>query len=262
MKLARPGRSAVLSVLAAALLAGCNKPAPAAGEAAAPPAAASTTAASLTQQPALGAGHESLPRIATPLDVNTNRINAALAALDANWKESVDQCTGGDKAISRETAVARNASGFLAVSMAYEASCGGAYPASGTEYQTYDLTTGALADWSKLLPKAGIVNGESDPEYPSNSFASAALQARLAQVAEANAGADPEWKDGCGTVYAMEDLTLQADFDPEKPVLRISPGALPHVAQACGDSLELKVDDLKALGAPERLIAAVKAVGR
>lgn len=261
MNFATLGKTASVAVIAAVLLGGCTKPAKGEAEAAqtAGPATASA-GATLTDQAALGPDNEALPRIGAPANANTGKINAALAALDASWKENLEGCTEGDKSISRDVGVARNASDLLALTSAYDVSCGGAYPSGGTDVYVYDLSTGALADWSRLLPAAGITNSESMPEYPSNTFTSAALQARLVKAAEAGAGNDAEWKADCLPVLQMEGLTLQAAFDPEKPALNISPGSLPHAVQACGESLALSVDDLKALGADERLIAAVQAV--
>lgn len=262
MKFELLGRTAAVAVIAAAMLAGCNK----ADEKGAPEAtrtagamAAPAAGATLADQAALGPENDALPRIASPNNASTAKINAALAALDADWKENVAACTDGDKAISREVGVARNAADFLAVTVFYDVSCGGAYPSSGTDAHTYDLTSGALADWSKLLPAAGITNSESTPEYPANTFNSTALQARLVKAAETSAGNDAAWRLDCLPVLQMEGLTLQAAFDPEKPVLNISPGSLPHAVQACGETLALTVDDLKSLGADERLIAAVQA---
>ena len=255
------GRSAVIAFAGLALLAACNKPAePAAAPAA--PAATAPPAATLQDQAALGTGNEALPRIGAPATDQVARINAALAARDAEWKENVASCTDGEKLISRDVAVTRNAADFLALSMFYELSCGGAYPSSGTDFFTYDLTTGALADWAKLLPRAGIANSEQIPDYPTNTFSSPALQARLVKALEAGAGTDADWRESCLPVLQMEGLTLQAAFDAEKPVLNISPGSLPHAVQACGDSMALTVADLKALGADARLIAAVEAVGK
>lgn len=246
-----------VAAISVALLAGCGKPAETAvataGQAAVPAARAT-----LTNQPALGPDNEALPRIGAPADVNTQRINTAMAALDAGWKENLAECTGPDKGMSRDVGVSRNGSSLLALTSAYDMSCGGAYPSSGTDVYTWDLTTGALADWSRLLPAAGITNAESMPEYPTNTFTSPALQARLVKAAETSPGNDTEWRIDCLPVLQMEGLTLQAAIDPEKPVLNISPGSLPHAVQACGESLALTVDDLRSLGADARLIAAVE----
>jgi len=262
--ISRPlGRSAVLALAGLSLLAACTKPA---GKATESPAVAASEpvppGAILQEQPSLGPNNDAMPRLVTSDFEPYERINAALAALDADWKENVAQCTDGEKAISRDVSVTRNTPGFLAVNSVYDVSCGGAYPSSGTDQYAYDLTTGALADWAKLLPKAGITNGERIPDYPSNTFSSATLQARLVKAIEASAGQDADWRESCLPVIQMEGLTLQATFDAEKPVLNIAPGELPHAVQACGDSMALTVDELKALGADARLIAAVEAVGK
>ena len=253
-------RHAALTAAASALLlcAGC-KPAAAVGQAPVPPAAgadAARPAGGLTvqAQPDLGPQNQAMPRFSGGDAAATARINLAMDKLDALTLEGLGACPdmphGGQTQAVRVT---RNAP-LLAIEVTYESDCG-AYPSSGINSYVFDPATGALIDWARALPEAGVTAGEPDTEMFTNAFTSASLQARL--VAAARKQSDADWRNDCLPVLEGQDLSLTARINTETHTLDITPD-LPHVVQACGDSLSLGTADLTALKADPRLIEAVR----
>lgn len=249
------GRTTAIALVAAALsLAGC-KPAASTGAAAAPTAAPAAGAFTIQAQPDLGPENQALPRFSGGDPAIAAKLNAAMGKLDASNADLLTSCPemahGGR---SQTVKVTRNGPDFVAVEAAYESDCG-AYPSSGTDAYLFDLKTGGLIDWAAAVPEARITNSDPDTELFTNSFFSPVLQARI--VAAAKAETDAEWRTGCVEVLEREGLYLTARINTETGTLDVTP-ELPHVVQACANSLSLTPADLTALKADPRLIAAVR----
>jgi hypothetical protein len=247
-------------VLLAAGMAGCKPAAPAAPAgpaAAAAPTPTATSAATLGVQnpPALGEGFAAMPRFNGGEASAVAKINAAMAKLDATNKEGLTSCTDmPHNGQSQEVSVPLNGPDLLQVDARYESDCG-AYPSSGTNAYVFDLKTGELVDWSKLIPGAAIRSGEPDHDFYTNTFSSKALQARV--VAAAKTQTDADFLRDCVPVLQESELSFTAAINTETHTLDVTPD-LAHAVQACGDSLKLGADELRALNADPRLIAALE----
>jgi len=246
---------AALAMIAALGMTAC-KPAAAKGAPAAGAAAAAPVAGALTVQPQadLGPENQAMPRFAGGDAAATAKINLAMSKLDASTKEGLTSCPdqphGGQ---SQTVKVARNGPDFVVVQVTYESDCG-AYPSSGTNDFFFDAKTGDLVDWSKLIPDAAATYAFHDEDLYSNAFNSAPLQARV--VAAGKKETDPDFLKDCLPVLEEGELSFTVNLDDEKGVLDVTPD-LPHVVQACADSLRLTPADLTALHADPRLVALV-----
>ena len=118
--------------------------------------------------------------------------------------------------------------------------CGGAYPDSGTMALVFDLSTGAMVDWAKLLP-----------------VSSAKLADLYREAAKRDAG-EPE----CVEVLSQPELEFIFWPDAKQSGLAVQPLNLPHVVRACGPALPISLETLRSLGAEGELLNAIDAAHR
>ena len=83
-----------------------------------------------------------LPRIATPVTPATAKINAALAKVDASWRDFTKSCNdqvgATDADVERSNHVAMAGPGYFSVNIGYSYYCGGAHPEVGDIALTYE----------------------------------------------------------------------------------------------------------------------------
>lgn len=228
-------------------------------------AASQTAAVVLTDRPRLSADVEALPRLVgdSPAIV---RINADLDRMDAAAVTSAADCAasagdGPGGGWSRSITRPMTGPGYLTLRQHLESYCGGAYPSNSQVALTYDLATGARVNWTALLPGLNLVQDELDPDFPADyaySIRSPQLEALYERKRIAEAG-DVE----CRDVWKPkpEDEFGQGFFlwaDAAHGGIAVDADYV-HAVQACGGTVYLTADDLRAAGAPAGVIEALAA---
>lgn len=253
----------ITSVAVAALmtaLAACGQASPARTDGA--PAAAGVT---LLERPRLSADIEALPRLAGHSPA-VARINADLERMDAAAVASAADCAasagdGPGGGWSRSITRPMTGPAYLTLRQHLESYCGGAYPSNQQVALTYDMATGARVDWNALLPGLTLVPDAPDPDYPVDyaySIRSPQLEALYERRRIAEGGDEdcrdvwkPKPEDELGQGFflwadaAHGGVAVDADYV--------------HAVQACGGTVYLMADDLRAAGAPASLIEALAA---
>ncbi|HEX8470116.1 MAG TPA: hypothetical protein VF633_03300 [Brevundimonas sp.] len=258
----------ITSVAAAALilgLAACNPVG-----AAPTKVAEATETVSLVEKPKLSEEVEALPRLVGDSPAIL-RINAELDRLDATATADAKECVemaGDGPGGGWSRAITRPMTGpaFVTMREHVEVYCGGAYPSTTQTAITYDLSTGARANWVALLPALALVQDEPMAELPADyiySVRSPQLEALYERKMIADAD-DAEWRDGCREVWKpkLEDETGGQGFnvwaDAVHGGVAIDADYV-HAVQACGGTVYLSADEMRAAGAPAGLINALTA---
>jgi len=215
--------------------------------------------------PALGQDRDAYPRIVAPADEAEQRINAAVAQLDARLVKAVAECKkngGKDAEWSRTIEVTMRGPRYLSYSITDNASCGGAHPEIGDTAIVYDLTTGAPVDWSKLLPPQLVGVVALDQTMDGTKMVT--LQSkRLYELymQQYRQGSRADDKD---CIEAMQEAG--ADGPPAMtPYLDAKTGGLglvfdvAHAVEACADPLVLPLGALRAEKTPDLTLRAIEA---
>jgi len=261
----------ITSVAMAALmlgLAACNQGPDTKTAAAASPAAGG--ALTLIDKPNLSADVQALPRLQGdgPAIV---RINAELDRLDTAAKADAAECaTMGAEADagggwSRTITRPMTGPSYLTLREHLDIYCGGAYPSNSQTPITWDLSTGEYVNWVALLPGLGLVQDQPEAGMPANYtyiIRSPRLEALYERKMIADAE-DAEWRDQCKDVWKPQpDAELGQGFrmwaDAEHGGVAID-ADYAHVVQACGGTVYLTADEMRAAGAPAALIDALAA---
>ncbi len=236
----------------------------------------------LVAQPRLSADIEAMPRL-TGDSPAIARINAELGQMDAQAVRDAAECVetaadGPGGGWSRWITQPMTGPGYVTLSAQFEYYCGGAYPVNAQTAVTYDLTTGARANWPALLPALHLIQEEAAADMPSgyvHSLYSPQLEALYERLMIADATAangepiDAEWLAQCRDVWKPQDdeevaQTFYLWADAEHGGVAISPD-YPHVVQACGGPAYVSGAELGAAGADRRLVDALttaKSAGR
>ncbi len=128
--------------------------------------------------------------------------------------------------------------------------CGGAHPDSDRNAMVFDMTTGALVDWSALVAKSAGASSER------GSGLDGATASRLffPALEKINASrADAECKDA---FWLPQSFLIWPDAD--KGGLIVQEADLPHVVQACANEIDLTLEQARKLGFDESLLTAIK----
>lgn len=209
---------------------------------------------------------DAYPRIAAAVDDAEKKINAAVEKLDARVKKAIAECKreGGKYADwSRTVEVTMRGPRYLSYVVTDNSSCGGAHPNVGTTAIVYDLVSGAPVDWAKLLPPKLLgkvsLNETSDGTKMITLGSKRLYELYMAQY---RAG---ERKDDKECTEAMEGMG-GADREPTfTPWLDAKGGGLginvdvPHVIQACADSITIPLATLRAEGVGDAMLKAIEA---
>lgn len=233
------------------------------------PAAGVAGAVTFAEKPRLSGDMEALPRLVgdTPAIL---RINADLDRSDAAAVASAAQCAadagdGPGGGWSRSITRPMTGPAYLTLRQHLEIYCGGAYPSNEQTAVTYDLATGGPVDWKALLPGLALVQDEPMADMPADyvySLRSPGLEALYERKMLAEATED-EGPDGCRDVWKPHPAgDLGQGFrvwaDAEHGGVAIDADYV-HAVQACGGSVYLSADEMRAAGAPAGLIDALTA---
>ena len=258
----------ITSVAIAALmlgLAACNRASMPAND----EAVATAGAVTLVEKPKLSADIEALPRLSgdSPAIV---RINAELDRLDAAATANATECAemagdGPGGGWSRTITRPMTGPAYVTLREHLDIYCGGAYPSTSQTAITYDLSTGDRANWVALLPGLALVQDEPMEGMPADyvySVRSPQLEALYERKMLAEA-TDAEWRDQCKDVWKPQpDAEMGQAFrvwaDAEHGGVAID-ADYAHVVQACGGTVYLSADEMRAAGAPVALIDALTA---
>lgn len=260
----------ITSVAIAALmlgLAGCN---PGAAPTKGAEAAGTAGAVTLTERPNLSTDVEALPRLAGD-SPTVARINAELDRLDAAATASATECAamgaeaGAGGGWSRTITRPMIGPAYLTLGENLDVYCGGAYPSTSQTPITWDLATGARADWVALLPGLQLVQDEvmtDMPDYVLN-VRSAQLEALYERKMIADEPPGDAESRGCLEVWAPQPAGetgqgFKVWADAEHGTVAFAADYV-HAVQACGGAVYLTTDEMRAAGASQALIDALAA---
>jgi hypothetical protein len=236
-------------------------------------AASSAHAASLTmtRPAALQKDVAAFPKIAAPSSATARRINAALARLDAALPGVIHECRTGstgpaaaDAYWSRKIDVTMAGPRFLSFLIVDDTFCGGAHPNTAVSALVYDLETGRLADWTRLLPPSltGKVTTQEDMDGARMvRLTSKRLHALyLAGYGATAQGANPDCREA---VTDTPDRPPPASVWPDaKAGGLVVQFDVVHVAEACALPVVIPLATLKTEGASADLTSAIAAAHR
>ena len=210
----------------------------------------------LTAPAALAKDVAAFPKLVAH-DAIAGKINGALVKLDQRVRKARADCLKSkDADWSRSIEVTMRGPRYLSYLVSDSLSCGGAHPDASSFALVYDLTTGAPVDWAKLLPK---------PVVETTSLDTAADGAKIGVVASKTltalyiAGLGKDVDPSCKDALSEADLTFVLWLDREAKGLAMQTVSLPHVVQACADTVTIDVAKLRELGAAPSLIEALDA---
>lgn len=223
----------------------------------------------LVSPPALRPGLAALPRIARPANVAQRRVNAALARADAATRRGARACldpdelsNGNPTSWERRVVATMRGPDFLSIAIEDDVDCGGAHPSNSHSALVYDLATGALVDWPRLLTRglAGETGVHEGPGLASATLSSPALGRLYIQGYPASLD-DPQSRESCkGTAeLAMEGgqpLLAWLDARVGALVLQFDWN---HAMQICSRPVTVSAEMLRREGASARLVAALLA---
>jgi len=205
---------------------------------------------------------EAMPQIVAPKTPATMKINRALKARDREVLARQRACTKQARELGRPSAagigrwswVKMRGPEFLTIESGNSSLCATPYEARWLDSMTYDLRTGDVVDWTQLMPGLTVVSYEEYRAPPQ--VKGRALHARFMKAYRLLRDEDPE------CIEAI-DRPDEAEFvlvpDPKDGGLRVQPSFLPHVIQACEDSVTLDAADMRTLGVAPRLVDAIQA---
>lgn len=219
---------------------------------------AATPAPGLRASPDLAKGVEAFPRLVGDGKA-IEEINAALTAADAaaaaEAKDCLDENSGKGHWTRRVdvTSLSARLVSFRANDDYY---CGGAYPDTSATALVYDLETGGLVDWTRLIPGATLPPTDADTagEALLPTIFSPKLQGLFNEAAAKRS--EPDCTDVLGSGESMELLVWP---DAKAKGLTVFLPGLPHAVRACGGPLIIPASKLKAMHADPALIEAMEA---
>ena len=211
----------------------------------------------LKQLPAVAKGVAALPRIAAP-DTAGARINADLDKMDRGVRQYIRDCRKNSPKEwdwEREWSVAMRGPGYLSLNVTDNSDCGGPHPSSDQFVLVYDLKTGAQVRWPSLLSaSAKVKQDDSDAQGSVASPVLTKLYLALRKKQLTGDDADPE----CDASLVGMDISYYLWPDAEHGALALKPADLPHVMLPCGDEVYLGDAEMRALGVPDAMRAAIK----
>ena len=184
------------------------------------------------------------------------KINIELGALDRKVKAAALDCRRDSRrtlgradaeAWQRQIAVTMRGPRFLSYRITDSYFCGGPYPNFGMQTSlVYDLESGSLLDWARLLPPgAREVNGTA----PDGSGVMWVEWPPLVELAKRQATAD------CKDVFDGDNaIPFWLDLDARSGSVVAVPSDFPHVVEACAEPVKLDVKTLRSLGVSKAFI--------
>ncbi len=210
----------------------------------------------LQGQNPLGESTDAFPRIVSPAGPKIERINQALTRADARAKKAMKDCGKAPNTYERAITAPMTGEPFLSLIASDFAECGGAHPSIGQLALTYDLGTGRPINWADYLP-ADLIQPEELIDAGDGSQIGATRSPALLDFYRAAAKAQRADRD-CDDILDGE-LSLVLWIDAKQQGVAIAPTNLPHVVQACGETVIMKTDELRKRGAKPALTNAIDA---
>lgn len=189
----------------------------------------------------------------------TRRINKALTLADARIRKVVEPCKDeylgwrrmvgrqsdqnsrdlADDVWNRRISVTMAGPRYLSFFASDEYFCGGAYPSESHVALVFDLATGALIDWGKLLPELAKTKGTDTAA--DGAILGTISSARLRELYKDGAKLDGDCADFDFDGHGANFIVW---IDAKRPGLGVKP-ILPHSAQACGPPFTIPLNILK-----------------
>lgn len=211
----------------------------------------------LKQLPAVTKDVAAMPRIADP-DAAGARINTNLDKMDREVRQYMRDCRKNspkDSDWQREWSVAMRGPGYLSLNVTDYSDCGGPHPSSDQFVLVYDLKTGAQVRWPSFLPaSAEVKQDDLDAQGSVTSPVLTKLYLALRKKQLTGDNADPE----CDADLVGMDISYYLWPDAEHGSLALMPADLPHVMTSCADEVYLGDAEMRALGVPDAMRAAIK----
>jgi hypothetical protein len=200
------------------------------------------------------------PRLAVGAEpASIARINNALTQADGRVRKAARDCQQADRKHAnwtRKISVPMQGPRYLSLIATDDYFCGGAHPDNSTVALVFDLDTGLLADWAKLLPDLAQHTG-TDTAGDGSTLGTIASQklADLYKDAAKHSGSDP----ACADALKDTELNFILWPDAKQDGLTVQPAGLPHVIASCGPATTIPVKTLKTLDGNAELLDAIEA---
>ena len=155
---------------------------------------------------------------------------------------------------SRKVQVTMTGPRFLSIVATDETFCGGAHPDADRNALVFDMTTGALVEWSALVAKPSGAASEAG----SGLDGTTSIRLVFPALEKINASrADAESKDA---FWLPQSFLIWPDA--QKGSLIVQEADLPHVVQSCAIEIALTIDEARKLGFDESLLNAIEQAHR
>jgi hypothetical protein len=189
-------------------------------------------------------------------------INKALARGDGRVRKAAMDCLREDRRHanwSRKISLPMQGPRYVSFVASDEYFCGGAHPDSSTVALVFDLDTGTLVDWAKLLPELAQHTG-TDTAGDGSTFGTVASEklADLYRDTAKHGGSDPD----CAGALKDTELNFILWPDGKQNALVAQPAGLPRAIAACGPALPISVETLRSLSVDTELLEAIDAAHR
>lgn len=220
--------------------------------------AVAATAPSLRPSPNLAKDVEAFPRLDGEGDA-IKVINKSLSAADATAAKDAKSCikdAHGKAHWERDVDVTSLSPRFVSFVASDDYFCGGAHPDTSTTVLVFDLKTGALADWTQLIPGATKPASDAGSAAAGVEFLPTILSPKLEALFKTAAGK----VDDCAEVMSQtngEELLVWPDAKTKG--LAVTMPGLPHAARACGGPVSIPLSDLQAMNVDPALLEAIAA---
>lgn len=192
-------------------------------------------------------------------------INASLAEYDKKVLRAAEECdtdlagseikTGEDKENwTRTVDVTLHGPHYISYVAKDKYFCGGAYPNAWVFALVYDLKTGKVVDWTKLLVATTSQSQSNSDGSESQTVSSASLaKVYLAKIL-------PKLDKDCADAIRSEDFASGFSLwpDAKSGSLVLHPN-LSHAVAACGEDISLNVEEQRSVGVAEEMIGAIQA---
>ncbi|MGA7657409.1 MAG: hypothetical protein WCA96_11590 [Methylocella sp.] len=216
----------------------------------------------LRKLPPVAINVAAFPRLVAGADpAIVKRINKLLARGDGRVRNAARDCLrmGRKRADwSRKVSVTMQGPRYLSFVASDDYYCGGAYPDTSTVALVFDLNTGGLVDWAKLLPELAQRTGADTAGDGSTlgTVSSGRLSDLYRDLAKRGGGV-PE----CVDSLKETEMNFLLWPDTKQDGLVVQPD-LAHVIAACGPALPIPLQTLRSLGVNAEFVKAIDAAHR
>jgi len=216
----------------------------------------------LKKLPPVAINVAAFPRLVAGADpAIVKQINKLLARGDGRVRNAAKDCLrmGRKRADwSRKVSVTMQGPRYVSFVASDDYYCGGAYPDTSTVALVFDLNTGGLVDWAKLLPELAQRTGADTAGDGSTlgTVSSDRLSDLYRDLAKRDGG-EPE----CVDALKETELNFLLWPDAKQDGLVVQPD-LAHVIAACGPALPIPLQTLRSIGVDAGFLKAIDAAHR